>query len=123
MKNAVELAKAYYGAMQKKSDVTNFLHESVRFIGPMAVVEGKEKVLSAAHGFMQMYSSLEVHKVFADGDQALVVYEVTLPEPIGSRRAAALVTTSHGLITELELFYDSAPFEKLRQAIFGDQEE
>jgi ketosteroid isomerase-like protein len=111
--NNVAIAEAYYNAMSNKNmaEVERYLHPDVHFLAPLAKLTGKEAVLEAAQGFSHFFNSLTIRAKFGEADQAMVVYEVDCPVPVGLIRTAALMTFKEGLIARIELFYDARPFE------------
>ncbi len=110
----VLVAKNYYRAMNDKSlsEVEKFVHPDVHFVSPMGEVAGKENMLKAAKGFMTIFDSIIIHAAFGSDDQAIVIYDISCPAPIGGFRTAAFMNFKDGLISRLELFYDARPFEK-----------
>ena len=105
-------AEAYYKAMNNKdlSDLAQYLHPDVRFLGPLAEIIGKEPVLEAAKQFMHLFNSLTIRAKFSSGNQVMLVYDLDCPAPIGSCRIAALMTFGGSLIARIELFFDASPF-------------
>lgn len=107
------LAVNYYEAMARKdlATVSSYLDQNVQFVGPMAQATGKEPVLELTRRFFTMITGLTIHKSFGDDTQAVIVYDVECPAPIGTARAAVLVTFADKLITKFELFYDSKRYQ------------
>jgi hypothetical protein len=113
-KNSVAVAEAYYTAMKEKNiaDLEKYLHPHVKFMGPLAETEGKEAVVDAAKKFSALFKSLTIRAKFGAGDQAVVVFDVELPAPIGKLPSVAFLTIKDGLITKNELFFDARPFSQ-----------
>lgn len=107
------LATNYYRAVNDKNfaEIEKFLHPNIQLIGPMGEITGKENVFGAVKRFLNAFNTLTIRTVFSSQDQALLIYELDCPEPIGYfRGAAALMTLKDGLIVRLELFFDPRPF-------------
>lgn len=107
------LAADYYRAVNDKNhaEIEKFLHDNIELIGPMGQISGKENVFGAVKRFLNAFKTLTIRTVFSSHDQALLIYELDCPEPIGHfRGAAALMTLHNGLIVRLELFFDPRPF-------------
>lgn len=121
----VASAEAYYKAMNDKdlAGVAKHLHPVVRFIGPLADLNGKEAVLEAAKRFAALIKSLRVRAKFGSDDNVMLAYDVDFGEPIGICRTAVLMTFKDGVIGRIELFYDARPFEKnlKKDAIFSSR--
>lgn len=111
-----EIALNYYTAMSNKniSDLEKYLHPDVQFLAPLARVSGKNKFVENVKGFASFFSSIEIRSVLGSDDQAVVVYDVKCPSPIGSISTAALLTLEEELITKIELFYDARPFDSIK---------
>jgi hypothetical protein len=108
------IAEAYYKAMGEKNAgaVEKYLHPDIQFIAPLAKLTGKENVLEAAKRFTLLFKSLKIRCKFGSENQAMIVYDLECPEPIGSFSSTSLMTFHEGLISKIELFYDARPFEK-----------
>ncbi len=120
-----ETARAYYEAFARKdvADIARRLHPDVRFTGPLAELTGREAVVEAAGRLLVRSEGLRIRASFGGGGEAVVVYDLSFPDPIGVCRTAALLAIEQGLITRIELFYDGRPFERHldRGAIFASR--
>lgn len=108
------IAKAYYLAVNNKnlSAVERYLHPHVHLISPFTHVTGKEQVLEAVKRFMVVFKTLTVQTACGCADQVMLVYDLDCPAPIDFLRAAVLMNFSDDLITRIELFFDTRPFER-----------
>ncbi|MBS4169175.1 nuclear transport factor 2 family protein [Parachlamydia sp. AcF125] len=113
-KNNLAIARAYYTTLREKEiDKTEkFLHPNVQIIGPLAKMMGKETVLEALKKFTNIFKTLTIRQAFAAEDQAVIIYDLECPAPIGTVPTAAFVTLQKELITKIELFFDGRPFDK-----------
>lgn len=113
-KNNLTIATVYYTAMSEKNigALEKHLHPDVQFSAPLAKVKGKEAVLESTKGFANFFKSLKIRAKLGTGDQAMIVYDLECPEPVGNVTSASLMTFQDGLITKIELFYDARPFVK-----------
>ncbi|MGE3954527.1 MAG: nuclear transport factor 2 family protein [Parachlamydiales bacterium] len=107
--DSAAIAKAYYNALAQKdfNEIEGLFHPGIELIAPLAKVKGKEGALEAARNFAKAFRKLKIRTVLKGEDQAVVVYDVEFPDPIGHLPAAALVHVEGGLIIRLELFYDA----------------
>jgi hypothetical protein len=112
-KNYAEIAEAYYTAVGKKDVVTieKHLHPDVQFSSPFAKLAGKAAVLEATKGFAAFFKTLYIRASFGSEDQAVVIYDVDCPPPVGKVSAAALLTFQDALVAKIELFFDPRPFD------------
>ncbi len=109
----LSIAEAYYRALgEKNTDVAEkFLHDNIQCAGPLVKIAGKENVLEANKKFISLFKTLKIRSSFTSGDQAMIVYDLGVPAPIGIFSAAALLTFKDNLVSKIELFYDARPFE------------
>lgn len=105
---------AYYTALGEKNidQVNRYLHPDIQFTDPEETVIGKEAVLKAAKGFTNIFKTLTIRIAFDLEDHAMIVYEVEIPGFSKKLQAASLLSFQEGLISRIELFYDSKGFEK-----------
>lgn len=113
-KDMATFAEKYYKALAEKNMVyiEKQLHPDVRFIGPLGEVVGKDNVLDHTKKFAAFFKTLKMRAQFGAQDQAMIVYDVDLPAPIGSIRTASLMTFQNELVIRIELFFDAAPMMK-----------
>lgn len=116
----LSLAESYYNAMLAKDfeKMAGYLHNNVHFIGPLAEMNGKDNVVAAAQNFGGMLHDIKIRSRFAGGNQIMFAYDMVLPEPIGSFRAAVMMEFTDQLISKIELFYDASPFQEKKSEIF-----
>lgn len=88
------------------------LHPDIQFIAPLKKLQGKEAYLEAAKEFTSSFKNMTIRAIFGEGDQAVVVYDVEYPAPIDKVPTAALLAFHTSLISRIELFYDTRPFEE-----------
>jgi hypothetical protein len=112
--NTTEIIAEYYKAMGQRDfeKLAKFLSSDVQFIAPLAKLKGKEAVLESIKRFTSVFKTLNVRAKFGSNNQAMVVYDLDCPEPIGFLSSSALMTFENGLITKIELFYDARPFDR-----------
>jgi predicted nuclease of restriction endonuclease-like (RecB) superfamily len=112
--NTAEIIAEYYKAMGQRDfeKLEKLLSSDVQFIGPLAKLKGKEAVIEATKRFTSLFKALNVRAKFGSNNQAMVVYDLDCPEPIGLFSSSALMTFESGLIAKIELFYDARPFDK-----------
>ncbi len=113
-KNCMSIGEAYYTKMGKKDieGMKSYLHPDVLFVAPLATHSGKEAVLEAAKNFIAFFKTLTIRAKFGSADQAMIVYDLECPAPIGTFAAAVLMTFQGNLISKFELIFDARLFEK-----------
>jgi hypothetical protein len=117
----LKAALSYYGAMQDKDfdTMVSYLNDDICLISPLAEINGKEEVLTAAKNFGGMLKEIHIRSKFSYHDQVMLAYDMIVPEPIGKFRAAALMNFENNKITRIELFYDARAFEVKKGDIFS----
>lgn len=118
-------AESYYSAMLSKrfDEMASYLHQDVHFIGPLAVMHGKEAVVAAAKNLSQLLEDIQIRSRFGTANQIMFAYDFLFPAPIGLLRAAVRMEFTDHLISTIELFYDGRPFVERRHEIFEDKAE
>ncbi len=108
------IAQAYYTAMAEKNIVAleKYLDEDVLFVAPLATCIGKQDFLERVQEFFACSAMLTIDVVFSSHNQAMVVFTLNYPAPIGIVEAAALLNIDKGLIKKIQLFYDAHLFDK-----------
>ncbi len=114
------LAEEYYTLVGKKDaeGISQYLHDDVEWLGPLAKLKGKEAVVEATSNFMKAFKSLKIRAKFESDDQAMIVYDTDIPGIADNFPGTALVDFREGLIVRIELFYDGSLFLKKKEEIF-----
>ena len=112
MKDTIATAVAYYTSLGMKNidEIKKYFHPHIEFVDPQEKVVGKDAVLNAAAGFMNIFKTLTIHAQFGSEDQALIVYDLQIPHFAKNLRAASLLSFQEGLISKIELIYDTRCF-------------
>ena len=110
----LNIAQSYYNAMLAKDfdKMDSYLHKEVHFAGPLSEMCGKDAVISAAKHLSQVLQDIEIRSKFAVDNKIMFAYDFIFPHPINRLRAAVLMEFTKGLISKIELFFDSKPFIK-----------
>ncbi len=113
--NNIEIVRAYYAAMGEKNiqKMAQHLHENIELISPFATIHGKDNVIKALGELCETFISLQFRTTFSSENQVVAIYNFDFPQPIGTARAAALITLQNGLMITIELFFDTRPFGQL----------
>jgi hypothetical protein len=106
------IAEVFYTAMADKNmaSIEQYVHPDVHFSGPLGEMQGKEAYLASAKNFTDFFISLRIRRILSSDDQAIVVYDLDFPAPIGQLPSVALMTFAQGLITKIEFFFEAAEF-------------
>jgi hypothetical protein len=119
--NNVMRAVEYYTLLGEKKveAIKQYLDANVEFKGPLAALRGREAVIMATSNFIKSFKSLKIRAKFGTGSQAMIVYEVDIPDIAKDFPGASLLTFKEGLIMKIELFYDGSRFLEKSKEIFS----
>lgn len=114
------VAQDYYLQMLKKNfgKMGDYLDDKVFLISPLSEVKGKEAVVGAAKGLVELLDDIEIREMFSLDSKVMIAYDFFFKGDIGKLRAAALLTVKGKKIMQIELFYDGRPFALHQRAIF-----
>ena len=86
MSDNINIAGLYYEAMNNKdlNKIALYLHPKVKFLGPLAELDGKDAVLESAKGFLGIVDSVKTRVKFASGNQVMLAYDLNCVSPIGT---------------------------------------
>lgn len=112
MKDATAIAVAYYTALGRKNleEVERYFHPDIRFTCPQKQVIGKEAVFKAAMSFSKIFKSLTIQTKFGSENEAVIIYDVEIPNVTKPLRAASHLSFQDGLISKIDLIYDTHCF-------------
>ncbi|MFZ4773426.1 MAG: nuclear transport factor 2 family protein [Chlamydiia bacterium] len=107
------LGLEYYTALGRKDmdAVKKLLHPHIQFSDPQEKVIGRDEVLAAAESFTKIFNALTIYTAFHSEDQAMIVYDVSILGLTKNLRAASLLSFQDGLISGIELIYDTGCFK------------
>jgi hypothetical protein len=102
------VAKAYYQAWSTRDlgNVGRYLADDLKVEVPINSYSGKADFLEAVQRTAQHTASVALLAEFAEGDQAMLLYDMTLP--FGRLRVAEHFTISGGKIHRLRQIHDTA---------------
>lgn len=91
----------------------SLLHEEgFRFEGPIDTFEDADAYLDSLRGLASIVTGAERLKVFEDGDDACVIYELRT-EPVPRSRIAEWYRVRDGRIESILVMFDARPFAPL----------
>jgi ketosteroid isomerase-like protein len=114
MTDAGQVAEDFFGAWTSK-DFTRaraLLHDNLSFRGPIDTFDAADAYLQALQGLSQIVTGAEQRKVFVDGDDVCIVYDLNTA-PVPSAPTAEWYHVRDGRIASIEVFFDARPFAPL----------
>lgn len=107
----VAIAETYYKAWGEKAfaKMEKFLDPKVQLITPLEkeVVIGKEAIVEKLKKGAAFFKTLTIRAKFGSGNQTMLVIDLEFPGSSEKMRSASLMTFQNGLITRIELFFDT----------------
>ena|SRR5579859_3348992 len=119
--NILEMGEAYLNALNQKdiAKITSLVDPGIRCKTPLAEVFNQGDFIITVRRMLANLKQVNVIAKFASGNQATFIYEVIFNEPVGTIKAASLMTLAGDKIKEMEIFFDARPFER----VYGIQPE
>lgn len=111
------VVEAFLAAMAERDfeRAADFVSEEVfEFIGPVKSYTGRQILMRDFDRLYPVLASLDVRRVFLDGDEACVIYNLVTTVPgLEMTRVAAWFTVAGGRITRMETFFDAHAYAQL----------
>jgi ketosteroid isomerase-like protein len=114
MTDALGVAEDFFAAWTAKDfdRARALLHDDLSFQGPIDTFDDAEAYLQAIRGLSQIVTGAERRKVFVDGDDVCIIYDLnTVPVPTAP--TAEWYRVRDGRIAAIRVFFDARPFAPL----------
>ena len=114
-----DLAKRYIDAAGRKDyeTVASLLAPDVVFKGAAFETHGSDEFIAPFKRMAPVWVRSEIRNVFADGEQACVIYDFVTDTDAGSVPCIELITFRDERIARVELFFDRVQFAPAAQAL------
>lgn len=115
-KSAKEIVMEYFQAITERHDfkaARTYLKDDVSYVSPLNSFDRAEPYLKYNESLQ--LPKLDIKKIFADGDDVCILYEVTLTTPPATLFASAWVHVDDGKISSIRLVFDPRPFVQPRR--------
>ena len=112
------IARAYVQALGDKElgTIEALLAPDVEYTGPAMTLSSAAEVLTALRRIGAILVRTAIRRVFAQGDEACVIYDFVTDTPIGTVPTVEWLRIEGGRIRSVNLYYDRAPWLALRTA-------
>jgi hypothetical protein len=84
-----------------------FLDEHVQFTGPLGHTEGVDDYIEGVRGLARSVKSVEQRRIFGEGDDVCIVYDLVTKTSVGSVPTAGWYRVRHGRIVSINAFFDA----------------
>ena len=110
--DARKVVDAYRKAWDKGhwTKARELLHDDLSFAGPIDTFDNADDYLAAIQGLSQIKKGTKTHKVFVDGNDVAVFYDLLVVLPVGSAPVAEWFRVSRGKIRQIQVIFDARPF-------------
>jgi limonene-1,2-epoxide hydrolase len=117
MAKASEIVESYRAALGKGDFATArmLMQDNMTFQGPFDTFNTADAYLEAAGRLASIIQRIDLKKVFADGDDICVLYDMVTNTPAGTAFIAEWYQVQGGKIAALRAVFDARPFA----ALFG----
>ncbi len=107
------IALAYIdGCARKDLDaVAPLLAPDIRFTGPTRTIEGATPLLAVLRQLGPVWVRSDVRKVFADGNDVCVIYDLVTDTPAGAVPTVEWLRIEDGRIRSVNLYFDRVTFQ------------
>jgi ketosteroid isomerase-like protein len=89
--------------------VRGLLDERVQFTGPLGHTEGADAYIEGVRGFAKTIQSVEQRRVFGDGDDVCIIYDLVTKSAAAAIPTAGWYRVRHGRIVSITAFFDARP--------------
>jgi ketosteroid isomerase-like protein len=114
MPSAAQVAETFFAAWTTKDfdRARALLHDDLSFQGPIDTFSDADSYLRAIQDLGQIVIGVDRHKVFVDGDDVCVIYDLKTT-PVPSSPVAEWYQVRGGKIASIRVFFDARPFAPL----------
>ena len=115
------MGEAYLNALDQKdlAKITSLVDPGIHCKTPLAEVFDRDAFIMSMRRMLANLKGVHLIAKFSSGGQATFIYEVIFNEPVGTIKAASLMTLEGDKIKDMEIFFDARPFER----VYGTQPE
>jgi SnoaL-like domain len=111
MADAATVAEGFFDAVTSKdfARARAFLHDDVSFSGPIDKFSDAERYLAALQQLSGIVEGVDKHKVFVDGDDVCVIYDLKT-KVVPTSRTCEWYRVHDGKIASVSVVFDARPF-------------
>src|SRR5205814_7713030 len=113
--SAREIVESYREALGKGdfASARNLMQDNMVFEGPLDTFNKADDYLAANKKLASIIQRIDLKKVFVDGDDVCVLYEMVTNTPAGTAFIAEWYQVKDGKIAALRAVFDARPFATL----------
>ena len=113
--NASEIVESYRAALGRGdfANARNLMQDDMIFEGPLDTFNKADDYLEALKKLASIIQRIDLKKVFVDGDDVCVLYDMVTNTPAGTAFIAEWYQVKDGKIAALRAVFDARPFATL----------
>jgi ketosteroid isomerase-like protein len=117
MADAARVAEDFFDAWTSKdfARARSLLHDNLSFEGPIESFSDADSYLASLRQLSQIVTGAEKQKVFVDGDDVCVIYDLKTA-PVPSSRTCEWYRIRDGKVASVSVIFDARPFAPLFEA-------
>jgi ketosteroid isomerase-like protein len=121
MPGAAQVAEDFFHAWTSKDfeRARALVHDDLSFEGPIDRFSDADSYLASLQRLSHIVTGVEKQKVFADGDDVCVIYDLKTA-PVPSSRTCEWYRVRDGRIASVSVVFDARPFAPLFEARDAD---
>lgn len=112
MAGAKDVVMGFQAAMGRDdwAAARKHLADRIQFVGPFDDFSKPEEYLAALQKLHPIVDRVDLHKVFVDGDDVCVLYDLVTHTPAGTAFIAEWHHVTNGTIDKIRVVFDARPF-------------
>jgi hypothetical protein len=112
MAHADEIVQGFFGAMHNGNAAAarEVLRDDLSFKGPFDTFTRADDYMHALQALSAIVQDVKVHKVFVDGPDVCVIYDLITNSPAGTAPCAEWHHVEGDRIASIQVFFDARPF-------------
>jgi ketosteroid isomerase-like protein len=120
MADSAAVAEGFFDAWTSKDfdRARSLLHDDLSFEGPIESFSDAESYMASVRQLSGIVTGAEKQKVFVDGDDVCVIYDLKT-QPIPSSRTCEWYRVRDGKIASVSVVFDARPFAPMFEAQQG----
>jgi ketosteroid isomerase-like protein len=114
---ARNVVERYHDAWQRHDfeTVRGLLHDDLSFRGPFDTFEKADDFVEAIRGLAPIVRDVELKKVFVDGDDVCLLFDMVTNTPAGTQPIAEWHRVRGDRLATIRAYFDARPFAALRE--------
>ena len=110
-----QTAEAYFEAWSNKDfdGARSLLHDDVSFLGPFDTFDNADDLIQAITGLGQLIKGLEMRRVFTNGQDVCIIYDLVPNKAVASVPIAEWYQVRDGKISAISIIFDTGAFSAI----------